>query len=46
LLNKSHIAKIVAKILRRRTENKTEGVLGEDQYGFRRGKEVGIQLGC
>ena len=31
-------AKIVAKILRRRIENKIEDVLGEDQFGFRRGK--------
>jgi hypothetical protein len=31
-------AKIVAKILRRRTENKIEDVLGEDHFGFRRGK--------
>jgi len=37
----SHIAqtaKIVVKILRRRIEKKTEDVLGEDQFGFRRGK--------
>jgi hypothetical protein len=26
------------KILRRRIENKIEDVLGEDQFGFRRGK--------
>ena len=39
-------AKIVAEILRRRTEKKTEDVLGEDQFGFRRGKGLGIQLGC
>ena len=31
-------AKIVAKILRRRIEKKIEDVLGEDQFGFRRGK--------
>jgi hypothetical protein len=31
-------ATIVAKILRRRTEKKTEDVLGEDQFGFRRRK--------
>ena len=29
---------IVAKIFRRRTERKIEDVLGEDQFGFRRGK--------
>jgi hypothetical protein len=34
----SHTAKIVAKILRRRTEKKIEDVLGEDQFRFRRGK--------
>jgi hypothetical protein len=38
--------KIVAKILRRRIKNKIEGVLREDQYGFKRGKELGMQLGC
>jgi len=31
-------AKIVAKILRRRIENKIEDVLGKDHFGFRRGK--------
>jgi len=34
----AHTAKIVAKILRRRIEKKIEGVLEEDQFGFRRGK--------
>jgi hypothetical protein len=34
----AHTAKIVAKILRRRTEKKIEDVHGEDQFGFRRGK--------
>ena len=34
----AHTAKIIAKILRRRIERKTEDVLGEDQFGFRRGK--------
>jgi hypothetical protein len=29
---------IVARILRRRIERKVEDVLGEDQFGFRRGK--------
>jgi hypothetical protein len=33
-----HTAKIVTKRLRRRTEWKIEDVLGEDQFGFRRGK--------
>jgi len=36
---------MVAKILRRRVERKIEVVLGEDQFGFRRGKERGVQLG-
>ena len=34
----AHTAKIVAKIFRRRIEKKIEDVLGEDQFGFRRGK--------
>ena len=34
----AHTAKIVAKILRRRIEKKIEDVLGEDQFGFRRGR--------
>jgi len=34
----AHTAKIVTKVLRRRTEKKIEDVLGEDQFGFRRGK--------
>ena len=42
----AHTAKIVAKILRRKIEKKIEDVLGEDQFGFRRGKELGMQLGC
>ena len=33
----AYTAKIIAKILRRRTEKKIEDVLG-DQFGFRRGK--------
>ena len=35
----AHTAKIIAKILRR-IERKIEAVLGEDQFGFRRGKET------
>jgi hypothetical protein len=42
----AYTAKIVAKILRRRNERKIENVLGEDQFGFKRGKELGMQLGC
>jgi hypothetical protein len=34
----AHTVKVVAKMLRRRIEKKIEGVLGEDQFGFRRGK--------
>jgi hypothetical protein len=34
----AHTAQIVAKTLRRRVEKKIEDVLGEDQFGFRRGK--------
>ena len=34
----SHTTKIIANILSRRIERKIEDVLGEDQFGFRRGK--------
>ena len=34
----AYTAKIEAKILRRRIEKKIEDVLGEDQFGFRRGE--------
>jgi hypothetical protein len=34
----AHAAKIVARIIRRRIERKTEDALGKDQFGFRRGK--------
>jgi hypothetical protein len=34
----AHAAKIVESIPRRRIERKTEDGLGEDQFGFRRGK--------
>ena len=37
----SHTAKIIAKTLRRMIKRKTEDVLGEDQFGFRRGKGKG-----
>jgi hypothetical protein len=30
--------KTLAKILRKRIENKIEDILGEDHFGFRRGK--------
>ena len=41
----SHTAKIIAKILRRRIERKIEDVLGEDQFGFRRGKGTRDAIG-
>jgi hypothetical protein len=28
------------------SERKTEDVLGDYKFGFRRGKELGMQLGC
>ena len=34
----AHTAKIIAKILRRRIQKKIEDLLGEDQFGFGRGK--------
>jgi hypothetical protein len=34
----AHTAKIIAKILKRRIEREIEDILGEDQFGFRRGK--------
>jgi len=42
----AHKAKIISKVLRRRIERKIETVLGEDQFGFRRGKGTRVQLGC
>jgi hypothetical protein len=41
----AHAAKIVSRILRRRIERKTEDVLGEDQFGFRRGKGTRDAIG-
>ena len=41
----SHTAKIIAKILRRRIERKNEDVLGEEQFGFRRGKGTRDAIG-
>jgi len=41
----AHTAKIVAKILVRRIEKKIEDVLGEDQFGFRRGKGTWDAIG-
>ena len=41
----SYRRKIIVKILRRRIERKFENVLGEDQFGFRRGKETRDAIG-
>ena len=41
----AHTAMIIAKILRRRIERKIEAVLGEDQFGFRRGKGIRDAIG-
>jgi len=41
----AHTAKIIAKILRRRIEGKIEDILGEDQFGFRRGKGTRDKIG-
>jgi hypothetical protein len=41
----AHAAKIVAKILRSRIEKKIEVVLGEDPFGFRRGKGIRDAIG-
>jgi len=41
----AHTAKIVAKILRRRIEKNIEDVLGEGQFGFRRGKGTRDAIG-
>lgn len=37
LQNVAHTAKRVATILRRRIEKKIEDILGEEQFGFRKG---------
>jgi len=41
----AHTAKIIAKILRRRIERKIEALLGEDQFGLRRGKGTRDAIG-
>jgi hypothetical protein len=41
----AHTAKIVVRILRRRIERKTEDLLGEDQFGFRRGEGTRDAIG-
>jgi hypothetical protein len=40
-----HTAKIIAKILKRRIKRKIEDILGEDQFGFRRGKGTRDAIG-
>ena len=40
----SHTAKRVARMLRRRFEREIKDVLGEDQFEFRRGKEMGDEI--
>jgi hypothetical protein len=41
----AHTARIIARILRRRIQKKIEDVLGEDQFGFRRGKQSRDAIG-
>jgi hypothetical protein len=41
----AHTAKTVAKILKRRIKRKIEDVIGEDQFGFRRGKGTRDAIG-
>jgi hypothetical protein len=41
----AHTAKRAANTLRRRIEKKIEGVLGEDRFGFRRGKGTRDAIG-
>jgi hypothetical protein len=41
----AHTAKIIAKILKRRIESKIEDTLGEDLFGFRRGKGTRDAIG-
>jgi hypothetical protein len=37
---------MVPRLLRRRFEKKTEEVLGEEKFGCRLGKEIGIPVRC
>jgi hypothetical protein len=41
----AHVANVVARLIRRRSEKKIEDVLGEDQFGFRKGKETKFVIG-
>jgi hypothetical protein len=40
----AHAAKVVASVIRRRTEKKIEDILGEDQLGFRKGTRDAIGM--
>jgi hypothetical protein len=42
----THTANTVAKVVRRRFKREIEDVLGEDQFGFRRGNRTRDQLEC
>jgi hypothetical protein len=42
----AHAAKVVASVISRRANKKIEDVLGEDIFGFRKGKELEVQLEC
>jgi uncharacterized Zn finger protein len=42
----AHTAKTVAKILKKRIEQKIEDVLGENQFGLEDENELGMQLEC
>jgi hypothetical protein len=42
----AHTTKIITKIPRRRNVWDIEDVLGEDQFGLKEEKELGMQLEC
>jgi hypothetical protein len=41
----AHVVNVVASVIRRRSEKKIENVLGEDQFGFRKGKGTRDAIG-
>ena len=41
----SHVGKVIARILNRRMESKIEAVMGEDQFGFRKGRGTRDAIG-
>jgi hypothetical protein len=41
----AHAVKVVASVIRRRSEKKIEDVLGEDQFGFIEGKRTRDAIG-